>query len=160
MAPAVSPTTSTVTLAIKPDPSHVRLVRLVAVALGRMQGIGEDVLDDIRLATGEACGRAVAAHLHHNLSQPIEVELRGGSGLEILVRDCVPLQEASGATATEVLRQAMFAVQPSSADDNTGSSGRLTALPEVIELIEGVSDKVTVDTGRSGTTVLMRWAGG
>jgi len=135
---------SVVTLAIRPDPSHVRLVRLVAVALGRLNGIREDVLDDVRLAIGEACGRAVAAHLHHGMAQPVEVEMRDDQGLHVSVRDFVPLQPASGVSAAEVLRMDMV--------------DRESTLPEAIGLIEGVSDQVTVNTGRAGTTVEMRWA--
>ncbi|MBA2457021.1 MAG: ATP-binding protein [Nocardioidaceae bacterium] len=138
------PSASTVTLTIKPDLSHVRLVRLVAVTLGRLNGIGEDVLDDVRLATGEACSRAVASHLHHGLAQPVEVELRGGDGLDVCVRDFVPLPPATGESAAEVLRQDMVEQQ--------------SALPEAIGLIEGVSDDVTVHTGEMGTTVEMRWS--
>jgi len=147
------PPGSVVTLAIRPDPSHVRLVRLVAVALGRLNGIGEDVLDDVRLATGEACGRAVAAHLHHGVSQPVEVELRGDEGLQVSVRDFVPLPEATGMSAAEVLRVDM--VEHESTEGETVDG--LVTLPEAIGLIEGVSDQVTVNTGRSGTTVEMRW---
>jgi len=152
MSPAVSASMSTVTLAIKPDPSHVRLVRLVAVALGRLNGIGEDILDDIRLATGEACGRAVAAHLHHGLTRPVEVELRCGGGLDIDVHDFVPLEQASGQSAVDVLREDTLEQE---ATDTAAEAG----LPEAIGLIEGISDKVTVNTGRDGTTVSMRWAG-
>ena len=135
---------SVVTLAIRPDPAHVRLVRLVAVALGRLNGITEDVLDDVRLATGEACGRAVAAHLHHGMDQPVEVEMRGDQGLRVSVRDFVPLPQASGVSAAEVLRVDMVEQE--------------STLPEAIGLIEGVSDEVTVNTGHAGTTVEMRWA--
>ncbi len=150
---------SVVTLAIRPDPSHVRLVRLVAVALGRLNGIGEDVLDDVRLATGEACGRAVAAHLHHGVAQPVEVELRGGDGLDVCVRDFVPLRRASGLSAADVLREDMVE-QESTPDGEAAAEGvdGLLALPEAIGLIEGVSDTVTVNTGQTGTTVEMRWA--
>lgn len=148
-----------VTLSIRPDPSHVRLVRLVAVALGRLNGIGEDVLDDIRLATGEACWRAVAVHLHHGVEQPVEVEMRGGDGLDVRVRDFVPLRPASGRLAADVLRDDMVE-QESTRDGEAATEGGdgFGALPEAIGLIEGVSDSVTVNTGRAGTTVEMRWS--
>lgn len=150
---------SIVTLAIRPDPSLVRLVRLVAVALARLNGIAEDVLDDVRLATGEACGRAVAAHVHHGVTEPVEVELRGGDGLAVCVRDSVPLARASGTSAAEVLRDDMVE-QESTPRGETAAAGvdGLTALPEAIGLIEGVSDSVTVNTGQAGTTVEMRWS--
>ena len=150
---------SVVTLAIRPDPAHVRLVRLVAVALGRLNGIREDVLDDVRLATGEACGRAVAAHLHHGLAQPVEVEMRGDQGLHVSVRDFVPLPQASGVSAAEVLRVDMVEHgSPPFGEGDAEAIDGLVTLPEAIGLIEGVSDQVTVNTGRAGTTVAMRWA--
>ena len=43
-----------------PCPAHVRTARLVAVAVARRAGVDEDVLDEVRLAVGEACSRAVA----------------------------------------------------------------------------------------------------
>jgi len=150
---------STVTLTLKPDPAHVRLVRLVAVALGRLHGIAEDVLDDVRLATGEACGRAVATHLHHGLSLPVEVEMRGGDGLDVRVRDFVALPAASGVAAADLLRQAMVEQESTAAGEAAahGFDG-LVALPEAVGLIQGVTDDVTVNTGESGTTVEMRWS--
>ena len=149
---------SLVTLAIRPDPSHVRLVRLVAAALGRLNGIAEDVLDDVRLATGEACGRAVAAHLHHGVAQPVEVELRGDEGLHVCVRDFVPLPQASGVSAAEVLRGELAEHESTPAGEADATVDGLVTLPEAIGLIQGVSDHVTVNTGRDGTTVAMRWA--
>ena len=149
---------SLVTLAIRPDPAHVRLVRLVAAALGRVNGIGEDVLDDVRLATGEACGRAVAAHLHHGVAQPVEVELRGDAGLHVCVRDFVPLPQATGASAAEVLRDDLVEQESTEAGAADATVDGLVALPEAIGLIMGVADDVTVNTGRDGTTVAMRWA--
>ncbi len=40
-------------------PEHVRTARLVAVAVARRVGLDDDRLDEVRLAVGEACGRAV-----------------------------------------------------------------------------------------------------
>ena len=41
------------------DAAHVRTARLIAAAMARRSGVGEDVLDEVRLAVGEACARAV-----------------------------------------------------------------------------------------------------
>lgn len=49
-----------VTLRFSPLPEHVRTARLVAVSVARRAGFGEDQLDEIRIAIGEACSRAVA----------------------------------------------------------------------------------------------------
>lgn len=50
-----------VRLAITPTPAQVRIARLVAVAVARKFGVPTELLDEIRLAVGEACARAVAA---------------------------------------------------------------------------------------------------
>ncbi|HEX5511536.1 MAG TPA: ATP-binding protein [Actinomycetales bacterium] len=49
----------TVTLTFTTLPEHVRTARLVAAAVARRRGLTEDVLDEIRLAVGEACASAV-----------------------------------------------------------------------------------------------------
>lgn len=46
-------------LRIAPVTEQVRLARLVAGAAARRCGVSEDVLDEVRLAVGEACARAV-----------------------------------------------------------------------------------------------------
>jgi anti-sigma regulatory factor (Ser/Thr protein kinase) len=50
----------TVTLRFSPLAEHVRTARLVAVSVARRAGFGENQLDEIRIAIGEACSRAVA----------------------------------------------------------------------------------------------------
>ena len=50
----------TVTLRFSPLAEHVRTARLVAVSVARRAGFGENQLDEIRIAIGEACARAVA----------------------------------------------------------------------------------------------------
>ncbi|NAZ85129.1 ATP-binding protein [Kineococcus indalonis] len=51
----------TVALRFTPLAEHVRTARLVAVSVARRAGFGEDQLDEIRIAIGEACARAVSA---------------------------------------------------------------------------------------------------
>ncbi|GAB3234885.1 hypothetical protein GCM10027586_15320 [Kineococcus gypseus] len=51
----------TVGLRFTPLAEHVRTARLVAVSVARRAGFGEDQLDEIRIAIGEACARAVSA---------------------------------------------------------------------------------------------------
>jgi anti-sigma regulatory factor (Ser/Thr protein kinase) len=50
----------TVTLRFSPLAEHVRTARLVAVSVARRAGFEENQLDEIRIAIGEACARAVA----------------------------------------------------------------------------------------------------
>ena len=56
---------ATVEVTFTPLPVHVRTARLVATAVARRSGVAESLLDEVRLAVGEACSRAVEAHLRH-----------------------------------------------------------------------------------------------
>ena len=60
--PATRSRSAVVTVALRSGrPRHVRTARLVAVAVARRAGVDEALLDEIRLAVGEACARAVGA---------------------------------------------------------------------------------------------------
>jgi anti-sigma regulatory factor (Ser/Thr protein kinase) len=56
---------ATVELTFSALPAHVRTARLVATAIARRTGVEESLLDEVRLAVGEACSRAVEAHRAH-----------------------------------------------------------------------------------------------
>ncbi|MFZ0158457.1 MAG: ATP-binding protein [Kineosporiaceae bacterium] len=51
---------SPVVLTFAPAAEHVRTARLVVVAVARRAGLHESRLDDVRLAVGEMCARAVS----------------------------------------------------------------------------------------------------
>ena len=53
---------ATVDVSFTPLPAHVRTARLVALAMARRVGVAEETLDEVRLAVGEACSRAVGVH--------------------------------------------------------------------------------------------------
>ncbi|MGH3496296.1 MAG: ATP-binding protein [Nocardioidaceae bacterium] len=155
---------SAVRLALAADPAHVRVVRLVAVSLGRMYGVAEQSLDDVRLAAGEACGRAVAAHREGMVDEPIVIEIEEDRGLVMTVRDKVAMPAASGERAADVLRAAsavgnlvQAASEPGELLSPSDRGDTMTTLPEAVALIEGLADSMTVTTGPSGTKVRMRW---
>lgn len=64
----------TVTLRLPSSAAHVRTARLIAAAMARRSGVAEDVLDEVRLAVGEACSRAVRLHERQGLASPVTVE--------------------------------------------------------------------------------------
>ncbi|NWF27109.1 ATP-binding protein [Streptomyces sp. PKU-EA00015] len=66
---------ATVELRFSAQPEHVRTARLVAAAVARRAGVDEAVLDEVRLAVGEACSRAVGLHRSHGLTAPVRVLL-------------------------------------------------------------------------------------
>ncbi len=166
MSPAPA---STVHVGVEPDPSHVRVVRLVTVSLARLTGLPEEALDDVRLATSEAVGRAVAAHRASRIDDLVQIDVSVGRALEVRVHDRVPLPVASGSAAVALLQGAAEAVQALTASAPTSGGSEpdplelamLTAgdseLPEAVSLIEGLVDESTVSTGPDGTTITMRW---
>src|SRR5262249_15667061 len=66
---------ATVEMSFTPLPAHVRTARLVATAVARRSGVDEALLDEVRLAVGEACSRAVEAHQEHCPAEPVRVAL-------------------------------------------------------------------------------------
>lgn len=66
---------ATVELRFTALPEHVRTARLVAAAVARRAGVDEAVLDEVRLAVGEACSRAVGLHQGADLNSPVRVAL-------------------------------------------------------------------------------------
>jgi Histidine kinase-like ATPase domain len=57
-------------------PAHVRTARLVASAVARQCGVDEAVLDEVRLAVGEACSRAVELHAREAPDRPVPKQWR------------------------------------------------------------------------------------
>lgn len=82
---------ATVELSFTPLPAHVRTARLVATAVARRSGVDEPLLDEVRLAVGEACSRAVEAHRQHCPAEPVRIELSNDGGrFQVVVTDTVP----------------------------------------------------------------------
>jgi anti-sigma regulatory factor (Ser/Thr protein kinase) len=67
-------------LALPPDPEHVRTARLVAVAAARRLSVDEQTVDDVRLVVGELVTRAVLRHLAAGLDDDVLLELSDADG--------------------------------------------------------------------------------
>ena len=140
---------ATVELRFSALPAHVRTARLVAAAVARRSGVDEAILDEVRLAVGEACSRAVDLHRRHCPTVPVVVTLTDGAdAFQVSVTDSAP----SEPTADD-----MIAELTSSADLEAD------ALPSGVGLavISGLVDDFTVnpvsgDDG-GGMVVRMRW---
>ncbi len=88
---------ATVEMTFTPLPVHVRTARLVATAVARRSGVGEALLDEVRLAVGEACSRAVEAHQAQCPQEPVRVELTGADGrFEVVVTDAAAAGQDDG----------------------------------------------------------------
>ncbi|MBB4958505.1 ATP-binding protein [Micromonospora polyrhachis] len=90
---------ATVRLSFSPAPVHVRTARLVGVAVARRAGVAEELLDELRLAIGEACTRAVALHNQYGLTDLVEVEMSDVGMYTVRVIDRAPIEAGLGLTA-------------------------------------------------------------
>lgn len=92
---------ATVRLSFSPAPVHVRTARLVGVAVARRAGVREDLLDEVRLAIGEACTRAVALHRQYGLLDPVLVEMSDSGTYAVRVVDRAPIEAGIGLAALD-----------------------------------------------------------
>lgn len=136
----------TVELRFSALPAHVRTARLVAAAVARRCGVDEAVLDEVRLAVGEACSRAVHLHRRHCPQRPVLVTLVDDeTTFRVAVADEAPNVEDSDAG---------FGDLTDSADlDND------EVPPGVgLAVISGLVDDVAIENGRDGGIVVrMTW---
>ncbi len=80
-----------VELLLSPLPAHVRTARLVVVAAARRAGLDDERVDELRLALGEACSRAVGLHAAHAPGTPVQVTVQDDPGrLTVTVTDRGP----------------------------------------------------------------------
>jgi serine/threonine-protein kinase RsbW len=181
------PEMATVELTFTPLPAHVRTARLVATAVARRSGVEEALLDEVRLAVGEACSRAVEAHRMHCPGEPVQIELSDHGGrFEVVVTDAAP-GEAAGHAAPPAREHAPVAAGGAAAGTSsataggasgaaTGASGKVRSggtasqgaptpdaangsLPDGIGLavIAGLADDVQISATDKGVTVRMSW---
>jgi anti-sigma regulatory factor (Ser/Thr protein kinase) len=136
----------TVEVAFTPLPAHVRTARLVATAVARRSGVDESLLDEVRLAVGEACSRAVEAHRKHCPAEPIRVTLTDeGERFEVVVTDAAPADPPAAVGLTTASGLAV--------------NGVVQQLPPGVGLavIAGLADDVRIATASPGTSIAMSW---
>jgi len=146
---------ATVEMSFTPLPAHVRTARLVATAVARRSGVDEALLDEVRLAVGEACSRAVEAHQEFCPGEPVRVALTGAGGrFEVVVTDNVAA--TNGTPAGTV--QPAGAAGPESPPGG-GAAGPLPVAPSELGLavIEGLADDVEIDRTKAGVIIRMSW---
>jgi anti-sigma regulatory factor (Ser/Thr protein kinase) len=123
---------ATVEVTFTPLPAHVRTARLVATAVARRSGVPESLLDEVRLAVGEACSRAVETHRLHCPAEPVRIALTGQDGrFEIEVIN-------AGAT-------------------NNSGENKLVPTGFSLAVIAGLADDVQISETSGGTSVKMSW---
>jgi anti-sigma regulatory factor (Ser/Thr protein kinase) len=118
----------------------VRTARLVGVAAGRRARLPDDLVDELRLALGEACSRAVALHAQHAPDSPVVVLVDDTGGqLTVEVKDLGPPPGSFEVPVHELLRD-------SPGDPNVA-----------LAFLAGLVEDVEVTTDDAGTTVRLRW---
>ncbi|NEE13671.1 ATP-binding protein [Streptomyces sp. SID7499] len=134
---------ATVELRFSALPEHVRTARLVAAAVARRAGVDEAVLDEVRLAVGEACTRAVGLHQVGGISAPVKVLLiEEEKQFSIEVGDEAP-HAVSGERGP--------GAGPGDADGEADEDEMGLAV------ISGLVDDVEVSAGEHGGLIKMTW---
>jgi serine/threonine-protein kinase RsbW len=137
-----------------PLATHVRTGRLIAAAVARRAGVPEEYLDEIRLAVGEACSRAVGVQQRHAPDAPVTLRLADDRDrYTVEVGDTGPADPA--AADLGAFPEAALAGDPTSGPD----FGLADLLPPGFGLavIAGLVDEMAVDSDGSGTRVRMSW---
>ncbi len=146
---------ATVEVTFTPLPAHVRTARLVATAVARRSGVDEALLDEVRLAVGEACSRAVEAHRRHCPAEPVKIEMTDqGERFVVVVSDHAPTSTPAAGTNGHSVSQggpASTAALVQGADDAGIPAGFGLAV------ISGLADDVRVSSTSSGVSVRMSW---
>lgn len=147
---------STVHLSFSPDPAYVRTVRLVAAAVARRAGVSDELLDEVRLAIGEACTRAVAVHRRHGLDALIAVAMSDGGRFTVRVVDRGPSEAATkepGETTGAIMAQVAAETGRAGIDEDMLTFGVGLAL--LTGLVSDLDVAATKDG--KGTEVKMSW---
>jgi anti-sigma regulatory factor (Ser/Thr protein kinase) len=166
-----------VELHISALPINVRTARLVAAALSRRIGLDAVVIDEVKLAVGEACSRAVSLHRTEGVTEPIIVQFRDDyEMLEIAVYDCGPAGALlpTGGEATDDGGADAVAEEAAHLLEAAASSAQEPAYLERavdvsslaprlgLAMIAGLVDDMSVEDraepdAPGGTVVTMRW---
>jgi serine/threonine-protein kinase RsbW len=168
-----------VELHISALPINVRTARLVAAALSRRLGLDAVVIDEVKLAVGEACSRAVNLHRSESVTEPIIVQFRDDDDiLEIAVLDCGPAgallpgsgeaaidgagaSDAVAEEAANLLEAAASSAQEPAYVERTIDVASLAprlGLAMIAGLVDDMSVKDRAEPDApAGTVVTMRW---
>jgi len=150
---------ATVEMSFTPLPVHVRTARLVATAVARRSGVEEALLDEVRLAVGEACSRAVEAHQAQCPAEPVRIELTGSDGrFEVVVTDAAitapdPAASAPGSAAG-------WAGNGVANGDSAHTAGGFPQEGLGLAVIAGLADDVQFTRTSAGLSIRMSWPSG
>ena len=158
---------ATVEVTFTPLPAHVRTARLVATAVARRSGVDESLLDEVRLAVGEACSRAVEAHQRHCPAEPVRIEMTDhDQRFVVTVSDHAPTGRPAVAATENGIHDGTD--QDGAGHHDPGEDGigyeaighdGGSAIPAGFGLavISGLAEDVRVLSTSSGVSVRMSW---
>ena len=136
-----------VSLRFAPLPEHVRTARLVAVAMARRAGVEDGLLDEVRLAVGEACSRAVGLHRSAAPGEPVLVRFAPpGERFRVEVADLV--------TGGPVPKQEDGGDGESAGFDPNGGGAEVDM---GLAVLRGLVDDLEVETVPAGGVIRMGW---
>lgn len=148
----------TVDISFAALPAHVRTARLIAVAVARRARVPEEFLDELRLAVGEACSRAVQLHHDHAPAELVRMSLSDDDGrFTVEVVDVGPSDHFP--PALDALSNSLQRMPP---PRDTGDTVRDLLPPGFgLAVIAGLVEDVEVTPGQpAGTRVRMSWPAG
>jgi anti-sigma regulatory factor (Ser/Thr protein kinase) len=150
---------ATVEMSFTPLPVHVRTARLVATAVARRSGVEEALLDEVRLAVGEACSRAVEAHQAQCPAEPVRIELTGADGrFEVVVTDAAIAAPDPAASAPGP--DAGWAGHGVANGDSAHTAGGFPQDGLGLAVIAGLADDVQFTRTSAGLSIRMSWPSG
>jgi serine/threonine-protein kinase RsbW len=149
---------ATVEMSFTPLPVHVRTARLVATAVARRSGVEEALLDEVRLAVGEACSRAVEAHQAQCPAEPVRIELTGTDGrFEVVVTDAAIAADAGAGAGPPPDGWAGNGVANG---DSAHTAGGFPQEGLGLAVIAGLADDVQFSRTPAGLSIRMSWPSG
>lgn len=139
-----------VELSFTPLAEHVRTARMVAVAFSRRAGLPHDLIDEVRLAVGEAAARAVTLNAGGD-RQPVRLLLGEDDGrLQVTVCD-------SGSSGSTPAPQSAATAGDQLADLGDAADADSVSLA----VLHGLVDDLTVAANPDGgTEVRLSWPTG
>jgi anti-sigma regulatory factor (Ser/Thr protein kinase) len=134
----------------------VRTARLVALAVARRAGVAEDILDEVRLAVGEACSRAVGIQQSKAPASPVVMRLVDEQDrFSVEVVDSGPLDEDVSEAALDDLDT--DALSAPAAGESREPLPDLLPPGFGLAVISGLVEDMSVSGDVDGTHVRMTW---
>jgi anti-sigma regulatory factor (Ser/Thr protein kinase) len=128
---------------------HVRTARLVALAVARRARMDEELLDEVRLAVGETCSRAVGVHIAKGYDDPVRMRLSDD-------HSHFTIEVVNRGTLADDPTQSMDLVEASTRALADGSTESMPA-GFGLAVVSGLVEDLFVTSDGDQTTVRMRW---